>query len=214
MIAPFAALALAAAAPADTAPPLFRDASLVPMQALAVALVDTLRGRGVASPRGTLTVTMDAGGANASLNVEDRNFPGELRAALAPPTVAFIRSRGMDEPLQLTVILDRVEPVDAWLPGVERTLPVLRNGRRVDEYMHRIFEAQPALRRGTYTVQADLLVNRQGRVAVAYVRGRSAEDELDQYIPALALQLEFTPATANGIAAPMWVRQSFTFGIP
>ncbi|HEX8360038.1 MAG TPA: hypothetical protein VF613_08025 [Longimicrobium sp.] len=183
------------------------------LEVLANAVVDTLVAHGVKTPRGILVVTMDAGGGGAELNIVGGNVPEAHRASVMPAAAAYINRRGVETPIDLTIHLERVERPAVVIPAAPRTAPVPRNGDKVENYMAHLLAAHPNLSRGWHRAVVDMYVNRQGRVAIVNIREWAGEVDINQYLTALAYELEFTPARQGGQPAPCWIRQSFAFGV-
>ncbi len=204
------------AAPA-AAPPAVADTaatdSLADLEALANAVVDTLVARGVQTPRGLFVVAVEAGGGGAELNILGGNVPEALRGTVMPAAAAYINRRGVETPIDLTIRLERVERPAPMARATPVAGPQLRNGERVKGYMERLLQAHPGLARGWHTAVVDMHVNRQGRVSIVSVRDWAGELDINQYLAALAYELEFTPARQGGQPVPCWVRQTFSFGI-
>lgn len=214
-----ALLATIPALPAAPAPPppaaadtVVRD-SLDDLDTFANAVVDTLVSRGVRSPQGVLVVSMEAGGGGAELNILGGNVPEALRGSVMPAAAAYINRRGVETPIDLTIRLERVERPGLVNPAAPRTPPVLRNGDKVKEYMGRVLAMHPNLARGWHNAVVDMHVNRQGRVSIVNIREWAGEVDINQYLAALAYELEFTPARQGGQPVPFWIRQTFSFGV-
>lgn len=199
-----------AAPPAIVVDTTYRDSTLLQLEALATAVADTFVARGVKAPAGLFVLSMDAGG--AQLNVLGGNVPDSLRNRVAPTAVAFINRRGSAEPLALTIRLERVDRTPAPR-GAPDEQPRVRNGGKVREYMGRIIQAYPNMANGWHQAVGDMQVNREGRVAIVFVREWAGEEDINPYLAALANELEYTPARGGGEPVPAWVRQTFTFGV-